>query len=160
MFSPILQGAYPAGHSMLGKTRPQAPLWMKKLRTTFSQSWSPLHLRQRRLRLRQPEGHLHGVVQRDSSRKLGAGLLWPAAPCIQRTEATVAVSLQWAHAKLLGQGEGMAIVGGGLFDLRRLALGGNVTKETQGPCLVAPFLVSPGEPECLLGKGQRLPQTA
>src|SRR5215510_1389657 len=156
MFSPILQGAYPAGHSMLGKTRPQAPLWMKKLRTTFSQSWSPLHLRQRRLRLRQPEGHLHGVVQRDSSRKLGAGLLWPAAPCIQRTEATVAVGLQRAHAKLRGQGEGLVVVGCGLRGRQWLSLRCNLADEPQGIRLIPTFILHTGEGQRVLGEGMRL----
>jgi hypothetical protein len=35
----------------------------------------PLHLRQRCLGLRQPEGHIHVAVQRDGASQLGAGLL-------------------------------------------------------------------------------------
>jgi hypothetical protein len=36
------------------------------------------HLRQRRFGLGQPEGHVHGAVQRDSGREGGAGLLTTA----------------------------------------------------------------------------------
>jgi hypothetical protein len=63
------------------------------------------------------------------------GLLWSAALYIQRTEATVAVGLERAHAKLLGQGEGLAVVSGGLVDVRGLALCGDLSKDLQeGSC--------------------------
>src|SRR5262249_20138277 len=39
-----------------------------------------LHLRQRRLRLGQPEGHVHRPIQRHGSRQLGAGLLLLPVP--------------------------------------------------------------------------------
>ena len=40
-----------------------------------SEGSPPLHLRQRRLRLGQPEGHVHGAVQVDGGGQGGAGLL-------------------------------------------------------------------------------------
>ena len=95
-----------------------------------------------------------------AARQLSAGLLWPAALCIQRAEAAVAVGLQRAHAEFVGQGEGLAVVGCGRLGLRRIALRSDVAEEAQGPCLVSPFLVVPAELERPLGQGQRLLQAA
>ena len=65
----------------------------------------------------------------------------PAGPSdIQRAEAEVAVGLERAHAECLGQGEGLAVGGFGLFDLRGLTLRRNVAEEVQGIRLVSPFL--------------------
>jgi hypothetical protein len=61
-------------------------------------SW-PLHLRQRRLGLREPEGPLHSAVHFDSHRQRGLGLLSLADLGIQRTKAPVAVRLERAHAQ-------------------------------------------------------------
>ena len=79
---------------------------------------------------------------------------------VQRAEAKVAVGLQRAHAEFLGQGEGLAVVGFGLFDLWGLAPRRNVTEEAQGIRLVAAFLVLTGERQRPLGEGVRLLQTA
>src|SRR5262249_28532399 len=49
------------------------------------------HLRQRRLGLGQPEGHLHRAVKRDGCGQLGTGLLPLGSRGIQRAKATVAV---------------------------------------------------------------------
>src|SRR3989442_8006330 len=68
-----------------------------------SPSSSSLHLRQRCLGLGQPEGHVHGVVQRDSGRQLGAGQLSLAGRGIQRAQAEVAVGLERAHTEFVGQ---------------------------------------------------------
>jgi hypothetical protein len=121
---------------------------------------SPLHLRQRRLRLGQPEGHAHGTVQLDSRRQLGARLL-PLARChIQRAEAPVAVRLERAHTKLLSQGEGLLVVGCGLRDLWRLAPCSDVAEDAQGIGLGIPFVVLAGLRQCPLSMGVRLLQTA
>src|SRR4029453_15337727 len=90
---------------------------------------SPLHLRQGSLHLRKPERHLHGSVQRDGSAQ-GGGSRRPLAVCgIQRTQAEVAVGLEWAHAKFVGQGEGLAVVSLGLLALRELAMRCTLTEE-------------------------------
>jgi hypothetical protein len=115
-----------------------------------------IHPCQRRLRLGQPEGHVHGAVQVDGGGEFGTGLRSPAKPGVEGAKTVVAVCLQQAHAKLLGQGKGLAVVSCGLLDFRGLTLGGNVAQEAQDPRLVPPFLVGLGELECLLGKGQRL----
>jgi hypothetical protein len=46
-------------------------------------------LPQRRLRLRQPEGHLHGTVEVDGGGQGGTGLLTTADLGIQRTQGLV-----------------------------------------------------------------------
>ena len=72
----------------------------------------------------------------------------------------MAVGLERAHAQLLGQGEGLAVVGFGLRRLRRIAPRGDRAEEAQRIRLVATFLVRTGECERLLGEGVRLLQTA
>ena len=99
-----------------------------------------LHLCPHRLGLRQPEGHVHGAVEVQSSREYGACLLLQAGRGIQGAEATVAVGLKRAHAEFFGEGEGLAVVGFGLRSLWRIAPHRNVAKEVQGIRLVATFL--------------------
>jgi hypothetical protein len=70
----------------------------------------PLHLRQYRLGLWQPEGHLHRLVQVYGSRQLSTGMLPLAGRGIQRAEATVAVGHERAHAQFLGQGQSLLVV--------------------------------------------------
>ncbi len=114
------------------------------------------HLRQRRLRLRQPEGHVHGPVHRDGGRQLGMGLLPLASLRIQRPEATVAVRLEWAHAWLLGQGEGLLVMGCGRLTLWGIALHGDVAEESKRLRLVAPSWMGTGEFVELFGECARV----
>src|SRR2546428_8725187 len=72
---------------------------------------SLFHLCQRRLYLRQPEGHLHGAIHRQGGGQLSASLLLLACLGVQRAQAAVAVSLERTHAEFPGQGEGLAVVG-------------------------------------------------
>jgi len=51
----------------------------------------------------------------------------------------VAVGLERAHAQLLGQGEGLAVVGFGLRALPKLASRSDLTAQVQGIRLVAAF---------------------
>ena len=55
------------------------------------------HLPQRRFGLGQPEGHLHGTVQRDGGGQRRTRLLGLACSGIQEAEATVAMGLERAH---------------------------------------------------------------
>jgi hypothetical protein len=80
-----------------------------------SRTLSPLHLCLCRLRLGQPERHLHGTVEEASSGQRGTGLLPLAGLGIQRAEAAVAVGLEWAHAQLIGEGQRLLVVGFGLL---------------------------------------------
>ena len=68
-------------------------------------------------------------------------LLWLTGCGIQRAEAAVAVRHERTHPQLLGEGEGLLIVGCGLRTIRRLTPYRNVTEEAQGIRLVAAFLV-------------------
>ena len=72
----------------------------------------------------------------------------------------MAVSLERAHAQLLGQGQGLPVVGFGPLALWRLSLGRNLAQESQGVGFVAPFLMRTGELQCALRLSIRLVQTA
>ena len=87
-----------------------------------SGSVASCHLRQRGFGLGQPEGHVHGAVELDGGGQGGAGLLPLASLVVQPAQPVVAVGHEWAHAKLLGQGQGLLIVGFGLRDLDALHL--------------------------------------
>src|SRR5215470_5872501 len=107
------------------------------------------HLRQRRLRLGQPEGHVHGPIQRYGSGQLGAGLLWLAALGIQRAEAAVAVGLEWAHAEFLGQDQGLLVVSFGLRGIRGIGVDVDNAELMQRVCLLPACLLLPGQVERL-----------
>ena len=92
--------------------------------------------------------------------QLGAGLLPLADLGIQRAEAEVAVGLERAHAELLGQGEGLAIMGFGLLAHPEARAARNLAEEAQGIGLVATFLMLTGERQRLFGEGVRLLQVA
>src|SRR4029453_17565825 len=83
---------------------PGAAAWLWHRPSSF------LHLRQRRLGLEQPEGHVHGQVQRNSRGQLSTGLLPLVCLDVQCTETTVAVRLERAHPEFLGQRYGLAVV--------------------------------------------------
>ena len=72
----------------------------------------------------------------------------------------MAVGLERAHAELLGQGEGLAVMGGGLVDGRGSTMRGDVAEEAQGIRLDTLLLVRTGERQRILGEGMGLLQTA
>src|SRR5262245_2900022 len=113
-------------------------------------------LRQRRFSLGQPEGHVHVTIEGNGSEECRAGLLALAGRGIQRAEAAVAVGLEWAHTEFLGQGQGLLVVGCGLFVLRRFAPCRNLAEEVQSIRLVATFLVYTGKFQRSLSEGVRL----
>ena len=76
---------------------------------------APLHQRQRRLRLGQPEGHVHRRVHLDGRGQLGAGLLTLAGGGIQRAQPVVTVGLEGAHTKFVGQDQGLLVGPAGAF---------------------------------------------
>jgi hypothetical protein len=76
---------------------------------------------------------------------------------IQHAEAPVAVGLERAHAEVVGQGEGLAVIVFGLLARQRLAPRRNRAEEAQSICLVAPFLVRTGMRQRTLGQGVCLP---
>src|SRR5262245_8286216 len=114
-------------------------------------------LPQRRFSLGQPERHVHGAVELDGSRKCNTGLLPLTGLHIQRAKAAVAVSLEGAHAQLLGQGEGLAVGGCGQLKREGSTLRVDDAEQPQGPRLLASQVLlrsmcegTFGELDCLL----------
>jgi len=65
------------------------------------------------------------------------GLLVLPGRRIQHAQAAVAVGLEWAHAEFFGQGQGLAVVGGGGLGLRRITTCNGFTEEAVCMRLVA-----------------------
>ena len=102
------------------------------------------HLRQRRFGLGQPEGHVHGAIQRDSGRQGGAGRRTTAGLAVQSAQPAVAVGYEWAHAEFLGQG--LLVVGFGQRDLGGVGVGLDNAKLVQRECLLPPRPTRSGLP--------------
>ena len=66
------------------------------------------------------------------------------------------MGLERTHAKLLGQGEGLAVVGWQPASASRGSRRCNVAEEAQSIRLVAAFLVRTSKCQRTLGKGRRL----
>ena len=75
------------------------------------------------------------------------------AAAVQDAETAMTVRLQWTHAEILGEGEGVLIAGFSLVDIGRIASYCDVTEEAQGIPLVAAFVVLTGKCQRMLGKG-------
>ena len=134
-------------------TRSQWPPSRSSLAFPLALPWecSFAALPQRRLRLREPERHIHGPVEFNGGGQLGAGLLRPAGLRIQRPSPW----WQWAssgpHAECLGQGQGLLVVGFGLRGIGGVGVGMDGAQLVQRMRLVAAFLVLPGQVERLVG---------
>jgi hypothetical protein len=98
-----------------------------------------------RLGLREPERHLHGAVEVNGRCQFHAGLLPLAELRRQGPKAIVAVGLEWAHAQLLGQGDGLAVMGLRFLDPSGIAMRSDVAEETVGMRLVATSYMGMGE---------------
>ena len=59
------------------------------------------------------------------------------------------VGLEWAHAQLLGQGQGLLVVGFGLLGIGGIGVGMNSAKLVQGERLVPTRLLLPSQGERL-----------
>jgi hypothetical protein len=77
-------------------------------------------LHERRPRLGEPKGHVHGTVEVDCRGELSVCLLRLACPGMQHSQAKMAVGLERAHAECLGEGEGLAVIAFGWLDLQRI----------------------------------------
>jgi hypothetical protein len=71
----------------------------------------------------------------------------------------MAVGSEGAHAQFVGEGEGLAVMGWDLIEVREITMRCNVAGETEGIRLVPPFLVLTGERQVVLGEGIHLIQT-
>jgi hypothetical protein len=70
---------------------------------------------------------------------------------VEGAEAVVAVRLQRAHAKLLGQGEGLAVVRFGLLGVGGIGVGMEDAKLVQCARLAPAVFLLPGQVERLVG---------
>ena len=68
----------------------------------------------------------------------------------------MAVGLERAHAQILGQGQGLLVVGFGLCDIRGIATCGDLTKQAQSPCFESASLLGARERKRALSLGNRL----
>jgi len=59
------------------------------------------HLRQRRLGLGEPEGHVHGAIHLNRGGQFRPSLLTLVRPGVEGAETQVAMRLQRAHAQLI-----------------------------------------------------------
>ena len=109
------------------------------------------HFCQRSFRLRQPESHVHGTVQLDSGGDFDTGVFDPAHAAIQGAEAEVAVGHERAHAELLGQGQGLLVVGCGLLSIEGVGVGLDGAQLVERMRLAPTFLLLPGQIERLAG---------
>ncbi len=57
------------------------------------------------------------------------------------------MGLEWAHAQLVGQGQGLTVRDFGFLDIRVIAMRGDLAEESVDPRLVSPFLVRSGDIE-------------
>jgi hypothetical protein len=102
------------------------------------------HLGQHSFRLWEPESHLHGAVQLDSSGQRSAGLGAASSLGIQLPETQVAVRLERAHTEGLGQGQGLLVVGCGQHGIGRVGVGRDGAKLVQRERLDPALLPLPG----------------
>jgi hypothetical protein len=109
------------------------------------------HLHQRGLRLGEPEGHVHRLVERDGRRQRAAGLLCLPERGSEQAQAVVAVGLERAQAQCFGQGQGLLVVDGGWRQLGGIGSGLDSTKLVQRLRLMAPLLILPRQSQGLAG---------
>src|SRR5260370_21541236 len=84
-----------------------------------------------RLSLLQPKRHVHVEVHRRRGGEMLGGPLARARALVELAEAQVAMSDKGAHPEPFGQRERVAVVA--LSVLRRIAAGGNLAEEPEGP---------------------------
>src|SRR5712692_4008411 len=95
-----------------------------------------------RLRLVQPEAHVHLAVHRRRRRQMLSGLVRLVGLPEELTQVEVAVGDERTHAEVAGQGQGLAIVAFRRLDSRRIATGDDFAEQAETPRLVAALLVA------------------
>jgi hypothetical protein len=83
----------------------------------------------------------------------------PVRP-VQLAEAEVAVGDEGAHAELVGEHPGLAVVAIGRLDLDGIGVTGNFGEETEGPRLIAALTALAGKGERPLGECTRVIEPA
>src|SRR5262249_16932021 len=107
------------------------------------------YMRERRLRLGEPEGHVHSAVEVDGRSQGGTRLCPPTSLRIQGAETPVAVGHEWTHTEFLSQGQGLLVVGFGLHNIGEGGVGIDNAKLVQRVRLVGTLFVLPGQVERL-----------
>jgi hypothetical protein len=106
-------------------------------------------LRQPGFRLWQPEVHVHAAVQVDGSEQCGPSRHRSPSLAVESAKAVLAVRLEWAHARFLGQDEGLVVACFGFCSLYGLALCRNVAEAPQCPGLLPTFSAATREVKSL-----------
>src|SRR5262245_48390703 len=105
-----------------------------------------------RLRLLQPERHLHLAVHRRRGADMFLRLLAIARAPVELAEAEVAVGDEGAHAEIFGEGKGTTIRGFGMLRVCEISARAELTKKPQGIRLMSPLPEVAGESEGLAAK--------
>src|SRR5688572_16184092 len=71
---------------------------------------------------------------------------------VEPGKANIAVRDEGAHAEILRERHGVAVVSRSTLAFREVAMGGDLPEETQRPCLVSSFPPFAGEREGTLGR--------
>jgi hypothetical protein len=98
-------------------------VWVTEGATDVHTLSRPAQLRQNRLCLRQPQGHVHGAVQMHSHAQFCMRARHPSSLAIQGTEAAVVVGLQRTHTERLGQDQGLLVVRLGPLNIGGIGVG-------------------------------------
>ncbi len=95
--------------------------------------------------LREPEVHAHRAVHRRRGREVLGSLFALARPPVQLAQAEVAVGDERTHAKCFCQRHRLTKSWFRFLEIRAILAQGDLSEETEGPCLVSAFLAFPGE---------------
>src|SRR6266568_2280078 len=109
------------------------------LRSDFRLSFQLPHLR---LRLVQPEAHVHFAVHRRRRRQMLSSLLVLVGLPEELAQMEMAVGRERTHAELASQGQGLAVVAFRRLESRRITMGSDFTEQAEAPRLV-PALPTP-----------------
>src|SRR6266851_10488803 len=103
-----------------------------------------------RLRLVQPEAHVHLTEHRRRRRQMLSSLLVLIGLPEEPAEVEVTVGGERTHAKLAGQSQSLAVVAFRRLENRRIATGSDFTEQAEAPRLVPALLVAPRQRHSLL----------
>src|SRR5262245_6671125 len=109
-----------------------------------------------RLRLLQPEAHVHLAVHRRGGGEMLAGLRsFPPSP-VELTEPKMAVRDERTHLEFVGELHGLAVVIFCFCGRRWVTMHGNLPEKAECPSLVSLFFVRAGEMEGTLREAERI----
>src|SRR5690242_8525555 len=112
--------------------------------------------RELRLRLLDPGPHVHLAVHRGRDREMLLRGRSPAPTPVQAAEAAVTAGDEGTQPARVGQEQGLPVVTCGGLDLARVATGGDLTEEPEGPGFQAALAALLRQRQCALGLSPRL----